>query len=278
VPLGSLLRDVGGTESCGCAQRDWIAERNRTHGLSDHPLFNIWQGMLQRCYYEGHPGYKNYGGRGVIVCDRWRDDVHVFIEDIEREIGPRPEGKYEKGRPLYELDRIDNDGNYEPGNVRWLTISEQRLNSRRHLEAVQRGHRPEGFPTRLVPRHLRNHALRAISQRLGPGGVPAEHCLLAIERAGDAVIIRVNSGGNALAVEPYLRWQGYCVEFAGSNPGGYGCAVRVTLRDADVSAIGRAIAHMKDHPGLSYAQVAEQAGVSLNVARKARTRLNGGKP
>jgi hypothetical protein len=137
VTLRSLL-DEDGTRSCGCAQRDWLAGRNRTHGLSDHPLFGTWQGMMQRCYYEGHPGYKNYGGRGVAVCDQWHD-VRVFIEDIEREIGPRPEGRYETGRPLYELDRIDNDGNYEPGKVRWLTVPEQRMNARPHLRKELNG-------------------------------------------------------------------------------------------------------------------------------------------
>jgi hypothetical protein len=93
--------------------------------------------MMQRCYYEGHPGYKNYGGRGVAVCDQWHD-VRVFIEDIEREIDPRPEGRYETGRPLYELDRIDNDGNYGPGNVRWATVSEQRVNTRPRQTAAMR--------------------------------------------------------------------------------------------------------------------------------------------
>lgn len=78
---------------------------------------------MLRCYYEGHPGYKNYGARGVAVCDRWRDDVRAFVEDIEREIGPRPASK--------SLDRIDNDGNYEPGNMRWATPKEQAANKRR---------------------------------------------------------------------------------------------------------------------------------------------------
>ena len=127
VTLKALLRN--GTRSCGCAQREWIADRNRTHGLSGHPLFATWQGAMQRCYYESHPGYRNYGARGIAVCDRWHD-VRLFIEDIEREIGLRPEGKYESGRPMYELDRINNNGNYEPGNVRWATVSEQHKNTR----------------------------------------------------------------------------------------------------------------------------------------------------
>jgi hypothetical protein len=92
-----------------------------------------------------------------------------------------------------------------------------------------------GNPTRLDIRHIRNHALRAIGQRLGPGGTPADHCILAVERDGDDVIVRVNSGGNALAVEPYLNRQGYRAEFAGTNPGGYGCAVRVGLRRSEIA-------------------------------------------
>ena len=136
VVPGQLVH--GGAVSCGCAQREWIAEHNRSHGLTGHPLYTVHQGMMQRCYREGHPGYKNYGARGIAVCDRWRDDVGVFIEDIEREIGPRPQGKYENGRPLYELDRIDNDGNYEPGNVRWATVSEQRRNTRPRQGAAMR--------------------------------------------------------------------------------------------------------------------------------------------
>jgi hypothetical protein len=90
--------------------------------------------MMQRCYYESHPGFSRYGGRGIVVCERWHD-VRLFIEDIDRDLGPRPEG--------YTLDRWpDNDGNYEPGNVRWATRSEQLLNTARHFEAVRRAAAP----------------------------------------------------------------------------------------------------------------------------------------
>lgn len=88
-------------------------------------------------------------------------------------------------------------------------------------------------PRRLDIRHLEHHATKAITGRLG---YSAPQALCAIERDGDAVIIRVNSGGNALAVEPYLRGRGYHTEYAGTNPDGYGCAVRVTTtwrRDAN---------------------------------------------
>lgn len=65
--------------------------------------------------------YPNYGGRGITVCERWQDP-RLFVEDIERDLGPRPDG--------LTFDRIDNDGNYEPGNVRWATRSVQNSNKR----------------------------------------------------------------------------------------------------------------------------------------------------
>ena len=80
-------------------------------------------------------------------------------------------------------------------------------------------------PRRLNVRHLERHARRAIAERLR---YHVPEALRSVERDGDAVIIRVNSGGNAIAVETYLRlWRGYWTEFAGTNPDGYGCAVRV---------------------------------------------------
>jgi hypothetical protein len=82
-------------------------------------------------------------------------------------------------------------------------------------------------PRRLNTRHLARHARKAIRERLGPSTYPVDG-VLAIERDGAAIIIRLNSGGNSLAVEPYLRGRGYHVEDAGTNPGGYGCALRVT--------------------------------------------------
>lgn len=82
-------------------------------------------------------------------------------------------------------------------------------------------------PTRLDVRHLTNHARCAIADRLR---YDAPEALRSVERDGDAVIIRVNSGGNALAVQHWLNARGYRAEYAGFNPDGYGCAVRVTLR------------------------------------------------
>jgi len=94
----------------------------RTHGLRFHPLYNTWKSMRHRCLSKSHPKFSHYGGRGITICPEWHD-VTVFITWIEANLGPRPEGM--------TLDRTDNDGNYEPGNVRWATPSEQNLNQRR---------------------------------------------------------------------------------------------------------------------------------------------------
>jgi len=99
------------------------------HGLSRHPLYRTWSAMMTRCYNPNVPGFKNWGGRDITVCDRWHDAM-LFIEDITRLIGPRPPGK--------SLDRYpDNDGNYEPGNVRWATPAEQVRNSRKYIDGTR---------------------------------------------------------------------------------------------------------------------------------------------
>jgi hypothetical protein len=86
---------------------------------NNNPGFHSYSSMLQRCYYVGHVGYPWYGGRGITVCDRWKESFVNFREDM----GLRPEGM--------QLDRINNDGNYEPSNCRWVT-PKQNANNRGH--------------------------------------------------------------------------------------------------------------------------------------------------
>lgn len=89
-------------------------------------------------------------------------------------------------------------------------------------------------PRQLNARHLARHARKAIAERLGPFSYPVDG-LLAVERVPGAVILRLNSGGNSIAVESWLNSRGYQASYAGGNPGGYGCAVRVELREVLVA-------------------------------------------
>jgi len=96
--------------------------RNRpTFGLYPRKgyLYKTWFSMLDRCFEPDHPKYKYYGDRGITICDRWHD-FDQFVSDILSSIGERPEGM--------TFDRIDSNKNYEPGNVRWATLTEQSRN------------------------------------------------------------------------------------------------------------------------------------------------------
>lgn len=132
-PDGSSLRK-GKTKSCGCQRRDDTIARNRTadragrkngrflHGLHGTPEYTIWKGLKQRCSNPRLKAYANYGGRGVCVCERWRLSFDAFLEDM----GSRPS-------PQHEIDRIDNDGNYEPSNCRWVKRAVNSRNKRTNL-------------------------------------------------------------------------------------------------------------------------------------------------
>jgi len=108
----------GKSKSCGCLKKERAHEINTTHGMCGTPEYTAWQGMLKRCYNPNNTSYKNYGGRGISVHERW-----LRFENFYDDIGPKPS-------PDHSLDRIDNDGNYEPSNIRWATRTEQNRNQR----------------------------------------------------------------------------------------------------------------------------------------------------
>lgn len=120
VEQAALISGV--TVSCGCYRlervREAIAICKTTHGKSKTPTYRIWRVMLNRCDHSSQDSYKYYGGRGIKVCERWRK-----FENFLSDMGEKPDG--------LTLDRKKSEGNYEPGNCRWATWTEQRMNQRR---------------------------------------------------------------------------------------------------------------------------------------------------
>ncbi len=115
----------GRTRSCGCLQAEVARENGRraakhghTSGGKMSPEYLSWQAMNARCRNPAAENFAEYGGRGITVCGRWRESFAAFLADV----GPR--------RPGTTLDRVQNDGNYEPGNVRWATPRQQAGNRR----------------------------------------------------------------------------------------------------------------------------------------------------
>lgn len=102
--------------------------RTPRHGLSKTPEYGIWMGIKKRCCNKNYREYYLYGGRGIKVCDRWLNSFSNFLEDM----GQRPKGDY-------SIDRIDNNGDYEPGNCKWSTRVEQANNTRQNLIISYRG-------------------------------------------------------------------------------------------------------------------------------------------
>lgn len=119
----------GRMKSCGCLRREISSQVHTTHGHARpgrrDPAYKAWADMIQRCTNPRDAQWPNYGGRGITVCQRWRDSFESFLADV----GPRPLGRV-GGRAGFSIDRINNDGGYEPGNVRWATPKEQRANQR----------------------------------------------------------------------------------------------------------------------------------------------------
>lgn len=112
----------GKVASCGCLRRERFHGLIYRHGLSRTPEYRSWKGLRSRCTSPTNPKYPYYGGRGISFCERWNS-----YENFYADMGPRPS-------PKHSIDRINNDGNYEPSNCRWATHLEQvnnRSNSKR---------------------------------------------------------------------------------------------------------------------------------------------------
>lgn len=111
----------GHSQSCGCFRLETTETRCLRHGArrtgGTWPEYEVWRSMRARCYKPKTVNYGRYGGRGIVVCERWRNSFENFIADM----GRRPSSEH-------SIDRINNDGNYGPDNCRWATAEEQRNN------------------------------------------------------------------------------------------------------------------------------------------------------
>lgn len=119
----------GDTKSCGCLCKDVAKLKFTKHGKSNHPLSDVWNMMKQRCYNKNNKSYKNYGARGIKVCDEWKNNFKTFY-DWAMENG------YQDN---LTIDRINVNGNYEPLNCKWVTQKQQQNNRTNNIRITYNG-------------------------------------------------------------------------------------------------------------------------------------------
>lgn len=127
------LREKRGTKTCGCSWKK-VGERTYKHGMKKTRLYRVWNGIKKRCFNENEPSYPQYGGRGITVCDEWKNDFQAFYDWAIT-------NGYDKNSKRGEctIDRIDVNGNYEPSNCRWVDMKIQSRNRRNTIYIEQNG-------------------------------------------------------------------------------------------------------------------------------------------
>ena len=149
---------------------EWAAMAGKIqHGMSRHPLYKLWLNMKDRCRNPRNPYFHNYGGRGVTVCEEWMRSFPAFRQAV----GDRPS-------PIHTLDRVDNDGHYEPTNVRWVTKREQANNQRKNRNLTHNG------KTQTLAQWAREIGLvpSTLHYRIFKAGMSASEALTCPRRAG----------------------------------------------------------------------------------------------
>jgi hypothetical protein len=175
----TLRSDMFGiTKSCGCLSKK--TQFQKIHGKTGHRLHNIWLSMKERCYNVNNHGYKNYGDRGIVICDEWLDDFMSFYD------WANDNGYNNK----LTIDRIDNDKGYSPDNCRWATPLIQQNNTRQtHKVEI-------------------NGVIKSISEWSRVSGVKRDTILSRIKKGltGDSLIAKTYSEAKYKSGIPYIKW------------------------------------------------------------------------
>lgn len=129
VAVSQYNLNDGQTKSCGCLMRERLSKASTRHGEAKKTKeYKTWAGIKYRCYCKTDKRFSDYGGRGIIVCDRWLHSFENFLADMGRAPSPK-----------HSIDRKDNNKNYEPNNCRWATNKEQANNKRTNVNITYKG-------------------------------------------------------------------------------------------------------------------------------------------
>lgn len=181
----------GKTTSCGCVKLARITALKYSHGLSHSPENQVWTQMIQRCTNPKNKSFKNYGGRGIKVCDRWLNSFANFYADM----GPRPSDEH-------SIDRTNNDGNYEPGNCQWVKRKAQSRNTRGNRLLTFDGE------TKCLVEWAEDCGIDAgvVRARIGMGWTVAKALIVPVASGGNANVTPAPIPANLLHTAEQLCW------------------------------------------------------------------------